>query len=338
MIGKIKGYIWFKLVHATNSTWNIVNAPLSQIVKAQTLERINMERYAQFLLSDFDTAWSRVIANKKCMIIKNGDFAYSYFNVAYVNNVLSLIFYALYRGCVPVIHINQDRPFDNKWDWYFKQPFEVMNIDISNFEFVECDILNHDIRPDMQMIYTPASWKYRLFRLLSHIFLQLNDQTEAYVAREIEIIGSPSSMLGVLMRGTDYIKLKPKGHPVQPEPEKVISRVADMFSQGGFEAVYVATEEKRLYDMVGNAVGWKNVRENKRQYYDKIYYQSDELLIGKVRFDRENDNYLKGLEYLSSLMILSKCQTLVAGNCGGTLYAMLLATYRDPYIFNYGVY
>ena len=61
--------------------------------------------------------------------------------------------------------------------------------------------------------------------------------------------------------------------------------------------------------------------------------------IGDVKFDRENDNYWKGLEYLSSLVILSNCTDLVAGNCGGTEFAVLYtAGYRNKYIFNKGLY
>jgi hypothetical protein len=144
-------------------------------------------------------------------------------------------------------------------------------------------------------------------------------------------------MMGCLIRGTDYITLKPAGHPVQPKPEEIVNKVSDLFESGKYTAVYVATEEKKLYDMVGNAIGVENIRENKRQYYD-VFYDRNIDVIGKVRFDRDNDNYWKSLEYLSSLAILSKCKTLVAGNCGGTVFAVLMGDYCDPMIFNYGVY
>ena len=45
------------------------------------------------------------------------------------------------------------------------------------------------------------------------------------------------------------------------------------------------------------------------------------------------------MEYLSSLVILSNCTDLVAGNCGGTEFAVLYtAGYRNKYIFNKGLY
>lgn len=338
MLNTIRQRFLESLVCLPDSLYHCAETVLKKSLTPQRLEMLRMERYALRLTDNFTQAWDEVLKNRKCMIITQGDYGYSYLNVAYLNNVMTLIFYALYHGCVPVIRINQDRQDYNKWDWYFLQPYVVMDTDITGFEEVPCDILNHDLRPDMQMIHTPENWKCKLFAMLFRRFIRLNPETKQYVEDEICNIGNPAKMLGVLMRGTDYIKLRPKGHPVQPEPEEIIARVADRFARGDLSAVYVATEEKRLYDMVGDAVGRENVRENKRQYYDELYYKSDEVLIGKVHFDRDNDNYWKGIEYLSSLIILSRCKTLVASNCGGTLFAALMGDYEAPEIFNYGVY
>ena len=65
------------------------------------------------------------------------------------------------------------------------------------------------------------------------------------------------------------------------------------------------------------------ILENKRVYYDDIYDQDDSIsYIKDVHFERKNDNYLSGLEYLSSIILLSRCTALVGGNCGGTLGAL----------------
>lgn len=339
-MGFLKNSLHTALVNAPEGVWHCAETILKEKTSPDTVELYSMERYARYLLKHFDKAWEQVTRNRKAMVIETGEFGYTYLNVAYLNNMITLIFYSMYKGCVPVIRINQDKPQDNKWDWYFLQPSEVMHTDIAAFERIPCDVRNLDLRPTMQMVHAPKkNWKYQFFKLLFRKFVCLNEKTSAYIQNEIHTIGDPSRMLGVLMRGTDYVKLRPKGHPVQPEPEEIVSEAAKRFNKGAYTATYVATEEKRLFDMVASAVGSENVRENKRKYYDAIYHQSGEDLIGKVRFDRENDNYWKGLEYLSSMIILSKCRTLVAGNCGGTLFAMLMSdNYTDPHIFNYGIY
>lgn len=75
-------------------------------------------------------------------------------------------------------------------------------------------------------------------------------------------------------------------------------------------------------------------------YYDKQYSSLKEgALIGQVIFERENDNYFKGLEYISSITILSKCNSLVAGGCGGTDFAVHYSNgYEICYVFDLGVY
>ena len=62
--------------------------------------------------------------------------------------------------------------------------------------------------------------------------------------------------------------------------------------------------------------------------------------IKDVHFERKNDNYLSGLEYLSSIILLSRCTALVGGNCGGTLGALFFndEKYEFVHVFNLGLY
>lgn len=47
----------------------------------------------------------------------------------------------------------------------------------------------------------------------------------------------PSGLLGVIIRGTDYIKLKPKYHPAQPEVDEVITKVRDVIDTGHYKGI-----------------------------------------------------------------------------------------------------
>lgn len=59
-----------------------------------------------------------------------------------------------------------------------------------------------------------------------------------------------------------------------------------------------------------------------------------------MHFERENDSYYKSLEYFSSVLLLSKCQGLIAGNCGGSRAAMYMndGKYEFSYLFDLGLY
>jgi hypothetical protein len=51
---------------------------------------------------------------------------------------------------------------------------------------------------------------------------------------------------------------------------------------------------------------------NKRVYYDELFYKNNYAMIYQVNFDRKDDLFLKGIEYLSSIYLRSKCHALVA--------------------------
>ena len=338
MISNMKKMIRLLAIMLPNCIYKYLEPVLIKVISSDWTELVRVERFKRSLLRSFDDVCDTLRANRKCMLIETGDYGYSYFNVAYICNMLALILYALYKGCVPLIQINQNEKDYNKWQWFFLEPHEILGIDIEDFEQIQCDIRNLENPPLMTMLFDLKSSDYEFWKKLCQKFVVLNTETAEYVEQEIQRIGNPEELLGVLIRGTDYVQLKPPGHPVQPEPHEIIDFCKKRFASGSYQGVYVATEEKALYDMVCDSFGRERTYENRRQYYDEVYYQSKVDLIGKIHFRRNNDNYWKSIEYLSSLIILSKCKSLVAGNCGGTLFAMFMADYKDPYIFNCGVY
>ena len=53
----------------------------------------------------------------------------------------------------------------------------------------------------------------------------------------------------------------------------------------------------------------------------------------------KNDKYLKGREYLINILLLAKCNCLVAGSVGGTYGALLLSEgYEYQFVFDLGFY
>lgn len=107
-----------------------------------------------------------------------------------------------------------------------------------------------------------------------------------------------------------------------------------------YDAIYLATEERKTRDLFKKEFPGK-ILENKRRYYDDIYDKDSSIsYIKDVHFERENDNYWSGLEYLSSIILLSRCDALVGGNCGGTLGAIFFndEKYEFTYVFDLGLY
>lgn len=61
--------------------------------------------------------------------------------------------------------------------------------------------------------------------------------------------------------------------------------------------------------------------------------------ISTVRIDRPNDHFQQGKDYLTQMVLLSTCNSMVAAQCNGTFFAALTAeNFEHTYIFNLGKY
>lgn len=322
---------------------------LSKIVlskaDAEWLEKERIKTFALTLVDDFDSVCKKICKKKRIMVISKGMFGYTYLNNAYITNVMALIVYALYRGYIPEIRINsEESDSKNNWDWYFIQPMKLpcfADVDFSKFRRIECNVVGSRFSPWMDILWNKQSDDYRIWRFLYKKLLQFNEKTKEYFRNELADLDG-NNTLGTLIRGTDYTATKPKYHPIQPELNDLIAAVKTEYETGKYNKIYVATEEKKIFNAMVEVFGEDKVLTKQKVFYDEIYYQNFKnniTRIGDVKFARENDNYLKGIEYLLTLNALSSCSAIIGGNCGGTMYAVLMSDDDCKHdIFNLGVY
>ena len=164
-------------------------------------------------------------------------------------------------------------------------------------------------------------------------FFSLNGRSREYFEKErLELFGNDASrVLGVLLRGTDMIGAV--GHNAQPKPQKVLETVKELISNGN-----LATETYANVILFRNELGDDRVLVNKRVYYDQEKFDKG-MTINDISFDRENDKYLRGMEYLSSVMLLSECGGLIGGFCGGSVAAFYInnGEYKYNKLFDLGM-
>ena len=76
-------------------------------------------------------------------------------------------------------------------------------------------------------------------------------------------------------------------------------------------------------------------------FTDQIRYSNtgNKFLV-QIHNDRKNDRYLRGIEYLTALILLSKTNYLVSGQNGGLDGVLLLkdGDFKEMYIFDKGKY
>lgn len=271
-------------------------------------------------------------------LIEDSEWHYPFFNCDMLRTVLSQALQVLYQGYTPYILLNNRQKGETNWDTFFRQPFDCK---INNEWGGVIKIYKYS---NMKLDYgyyigTPYSFHhYRRWCRIFHSLVKLNLPTQNYVDDEYQRLFNPKErVLGVLCRGTDYIGYK--GLPVQPKVDTVINDVKDWMQKYGYHKIYLATECQSIFDQFYDAFP-NLVITNQRTYYDAIMKDKQLPLIGDVSFDRANDNYLKGLQYLSSLVLLSRCKALLAGNCGGSLFALFYNNmkYEHVKIYRLGNY
>ena len=253
--------------------------------------------------------------NKGYRVVRKlqSDFDYFHaYNTVFHLDCVSHIIYELSQGYIPVI---DDR--EHVWDQFFEQPIKLEGIEIGDLTALpESD--EHSTLHTPVMIPNSKPMR-KLWTRLLRVFCRLKDNEKSYIETEIKDLLDGHRVLAIVCRGTDYIGT---GMPIQPKVEDVINEAREWMKMYNYDRIYLATEAESIYEQFAEAFPGQ-LLVNKRSYYDKAMTEQNVKWIGLVKFDRENDNYLRGLEYLSSICILSKCDALLAGFCGASNMALL---------------
>ena len=159
-----------------------------------------------------------------------------------------------------------------------------------------------------------------------HFFTELDKETikinafmSNYLEQELKNLGisSKEKVLGVLYRGTDFISAA--GHQNPLSIEKFITHISEVFEKLKYDKIFLATEVQEVVEK------FKHIFGDKVCFVEQERYSQDERrILSSIKSERENDEYLKSVEYLSVLLILSKCDSLIGSHCGGTDIALEL--------------
>ena len=158
-------------------------------------------------------------------------------------------------------------------------------------------------------------------------YVHFNAGTSDYVERlYMETIPeNPGRVLGVVGRGTDF------NHPViaryrqKPlSPDDLLKKTRERFIDGGFDRIFLATEDQRVYDLFMKSDIRDRVYSVPQKRYTLNFGSGDDRLLSDVYKEQESrrDGYRETLKYLGILYILSRCDALIASTeCGATIFA-----------------
>jgi hypothetical protein len=224
----------------------------------------------------------------------------------------------------------------NPWEYFFNQPFgyEYNNVirKAKNIKYFECKL--NKMNPQPSIFLNKAFKNY--WHILANKYIPIKNEIIIESNRIMKTIFKGSkNVLGVLLRGTDYVAMKPRGHPIPPKTEDVIKNVKLLDNKNKYNWIFLATEDNNIRDIFIKSIGIKVkclLSKTKISYN----YSTKKLLALNINF-KKNLDYNK--IYLLNIIILSKCLDFLAANTSGTIGVFILTEgYRYYKVYNLGNY
>lgn len=259
--------------------------------------------------------------------------------------------YAIKKGYIPVIDMkNYNNSYlykdeigvINAWEYYFEQPFSFMDANRYSLETAynsQNVILNNgevlDTMHFMDPLFLQEGLNLRYWQNIYKKYIRINKKSQEYIDIQYnKLIHDEDRVLGVFCRGTDYRSLRPYGHPIQPDINDVLSKTATALKEWNCNKLFISTEDYDIYTIFKNHFG-EIVIANEREYVENI----GNSLVTQITHHRNDDKYLQGLEYLTSLVILSKCNCIIASSTSGVAGTVLMNEgFEQTYFYNLGYY
>lgn len=248
--------------------------------------------------------------------------------------------YAKSKGMIPIIRLTMsnnsfysDKQGEDIWRKFYNQPEgytleEVMN---SRHVFFSPGFYNGSVQSAIMNSgsnSTLLTWPNGIF----------NDRIKSYIRKKQKaFLPCPQKTLGVLARGTDFVNTHLHNHPIHASKELICQKIDEVWETwGDFEYIYVATEDASY------------CKYFKERYGDKVFFTDQERYVTKkdqllaelhTAADIKRAGFDLGAEYILSINLLSKCNSLIAsGGCSGVGEALKEngGKYENVYIFNLG--
>lgn len=284
--------------------------------------------------------------NKKFAILSRTN-CYSCGLFSYYIVHLGCIITFLDLGYIPLIEVssfpnvfigeNVSTNYDkDPWEQFFNQPCgyklnEIKNK--TNVKYLECEC--SDNMPSEKELYSNKTLIEYYHKIAQkYMSVKKNIVDEANIIWE-KLFSNSSNVLGLLVRGTDYITIRPYEHAIPPSAEKVIKDAVKMDKDNKYDYIFLATEDnnirrkfiKKFKRKLKYLLPDKNVEYN---YEDQDYLTSNKDVLGNMKFEKT---------YLLSMIILSKCLDVIVSRTSGAAGAYILSEgFRKDLVYYLGEY
>ena len=259
-----------------------------------------------------------------------------------INKQILYMAYAKKKGYCPYIDWKNYKTqyYDGKnnaWEYFFKQPsnltenevYKSKKVYLSGWSFKTVNpegLFEADVFTDKRIREKSSEM------LCEHI--RFSDEVLSIVNKEATSLNI-SECIGVYIRGTDYVKLKPSGEYVQPSVDQMKCKIHE-FENKYSAPIFLVTEDGDIFDNLKKEFG-DIVRIVSFDTFIRNYEGKDVLSKSDVL---EKDKKLRGQKYLAKMILLAKCKYFVGSMTQGSKFSYILnnGNYSDEYVFDLGLY
>ena len=251
----------------------------------------------------------------------------------FFNTFLDCINTFINKGYIPIIDLlsypnifngfNVSSLNKNPWEFFFEQPFgfslesvkkNAHYITYFDYNYTICNLYGRK-----NIFYNKATLDYWHTIALKYIPIKKEIIKESNYIRK-KLFKNCKNILGILLRGTDYISLKPKNHPIQPNTEIVIKDVIKQLKKNKYDYIFLTTEDqiilKKFIIRFGSKLKYLKNKNINYNYTQKTLLAYNKNILGNFDFQKI---------YLINIIILSSCIDIISSIAGGASGAFVLS-------------
>ena len=192
----------------------------------------------------------------------------------------------------------------NAFTYFFETVSDISDVDIPK-SYILMDnrhlFLNHN-----GVHYNATDDDIEYYASLFKKFIVLNKETEKYLYNQMKKIFVGNKILGIHARGTDF-KVGYVNHPTAVTSNMYIEKAKELFDNGKYDYLFLATEDLNLLNEFIAKFG------NKLVYYDDVFRTSGFKGPHSMENERSLHHYKLGLEILRDIYTLACCDSLICG-------------------------
>lgn len=294
-----------------------------------TIRKIKLYLHSQIIFKRIKGKYIyEPINNKKYYIIWR---SYPYCGIfSTIVAFLTQMKYAADNDMIPIIdmenfqsmYTDPKQPTQNVWEYYLLQPFggsikEAYRSKKSRFSNGN---YNNETRPSDDFYNGAASEEeYAVWKELWDKYIIFNDDTLNHIKRkEKELLGD-HDVMGCLCRGSDYFEWSVSQKGKIECIDKVVDLVEKTFLDSGCEKLFLATEDQTFFHKFVERFG------------DVLIFQKSDLLPSTCKNNGEKfistdmDRYKSGLDYITNVMLLTKCNCFIGARTSASILIPMLS-------------